>query len=52
MGSILDAAGVLGLPKPNTIRVEQNTYGKQSFLKVTLKVNKQDALCKCKYYEQ
>ena len=35
MGSILDAARILGLPKPKTRRLEQNTYSKQSFLRVT-----------------
>ena len=33
-GSILDAAGVLNLPMPEAKRVEQNTYGNQSFLRV------------------
>ena len=35
MGSTLDAAGILGLPKPKTRRLEQNTCSKQSFLRVT-----------------
>lgn len=34
-GFILDAAGVLDPPMPKGIRVEQNTYGKYSFLMVT-----------------
>ena len=48
-GPILDAAVVLDPPMPKERRVEHNTYGGQSFLKVTKKANKQHVLCKCEH---